>query len=107
MQYAQQQSQQYSIQMQQPGSSQTTQHVHLTRMQSSSDDEAEVGNNENPWQEVRSVKRNTIYKPQTQQRETIKLQNRYNPLPLDDKSGAESVETQNTLPKPPPYLYTV
>jgi len=77
-------------------------------MQSSSDDEAAGGNNENPWQEVRSVKRKNIYKPQTQQRETIKLQNRYNPLPLDDKTGSESVETQNNLPKPPPiFVYGV
>ena len=108
MQYAQQQSQQYSIQMQHLGSSQNTQHVQLTRMQSSSDDEAAGGNNENPWQEVRNVKRKKIYKPQTHQRETITLQNSYNPLPLDDKSGAENVETQNTLPKPPPiFVYGV
>ena len=108
MQYAQQQSQQYSIQMKHPGHSQNTQHVQLTRMQSSSDDEAEGRNNENPWQEVRSVKRKKAYKPQTQQRENIKLQNRYNPLPHDDKSGATSVETPNTIPKPPPiFVYGV
>jgi hypothetical protein len=77
-------------------------------MQSSSDEETEDVSNENPWQEVRSVKRKKLYKPQTQQRENVTLQNRYTPLTHDENLGANGVEAKKSIPKPPPiFVYGV
>ena len=108
LQHAPQESQQYSSQTQQPDYHQNKQHVQLTRMQSSDTEESEDVSNENPWQEVRSVKRKKMYKPQTQQSENIQLHNRYIPLTQDTKLDANSVATQKNTPKPPPiFVYGV
>ena len=108
MQHAPQESQQYSSQTQQPGYRQNKQHVQLTRMQSSDAEDSEDDSNENPWQEVRSVKRKKMYKPQTQQSENIQLHNRYIPLTQDKKLDANSAAIQKNIPKPPPiFVYGV
>jgi hypothetical protein len=78
------------------------------RMQSSSDEESEDVSTENPWQVVRSVKRKKTYEPQTQQRENVKLQNRYTPLTHDENLDGNSVEAKKSIPKPPPtFVYGV
>jgi len=95
MQNVQQQSQQYSSQTQQPGYYQNKQHVQLTRMQSTRDEEFEDVSKENPWQVVRSVKRRKTYKTQTQQHENVNLQNRYTPPPPPPLTQDENLGTDS------------
>ena len=57
---------------------------------------------------VRRVKRKKTYKTQTQQRENVNLQKRYNPLTKDENLSTNSVEAKMSIAKPhPTFVYGV
>jgi hypothetical protein len=88
----------------------TKQNRYSFRLSSTSEDEQEEINNKIQWQQVRSSKRKKVKRVQeiTVNNNAVEINNRFNPLTVEETSNQKQETTSTKLSRPPPiYVYGV